>query len=398
MSEGNRAIVFHSPRDMRVESLDFPKLVMPNGKKAPHGVILKMVATNICGSDLHIFRGSFPVPQGMVMGHEMTGEVVEVGPDVEFLKEGDLVSVPFNVACGRCRNCKARRTDVCETVNTNVACGAYGFNLGDWQGGQAEYLFVPYADFNLLRFPDKDQAMEKILDLALLSDILPTAFHGLMEAGAKPGSTVYIAGAGPVGRCGAAAARLLGASCIIVGDYHQDRLELVKNNGCETIDLNKDIPLQDQIEAILGEREVDCAVDYVGSEAHGIGAESGDPQPAGAINQVIDATRAGGATGVIGVYGPDPLAPTKAEQEGVFPLDFGKAWIKSPRISAGQAPIMHYHRELMMAILWDRMPYLSPMLNTKVISLDDTPDAYETFDQGSSNKFIIDPHGMIPAA
>lgn len=398
MSEGNRAVVFHSPRDMRVESLDFPKLVMPNGKNAPHGVILKMLATNICGSDLHIFRGSFPVPQGMVMGHEMTGEVIEVGPDVEFLSEGDLVSVPFNVACGRCRNCKARRTDVCETVNPAVACGAYGFNLGDWQGGQAEYLFVPYADFNLLRFPDKDQAMAKILDLALLSDILPTAFHGLMEAGAKPGSTVYIAGAGPVGRCGAAAARLLGASCIIVGDYHQDRLELVKNNGCETIDLNEDVPLQDQIEAILGEREVDCAVDYVGSEAHGIGAQAGDAQPAGAINQVIDATRAGGATGVIGVYGPDPLAPTKAEQEGVFPLDFGKAWIKSPRISAGQAPIMHYHRELMMAILWDRMPYLSPMLNTKVISLDEAPGAYETFDQGSPGKFIIDPHGSIPAA
>lgn len=306
MAEGNRAVVFHSAGDMRVDSLEYPKLVMPNGKKAPHGAILKMVATNICGSDLHIFRGSFPVPEGMVMGHEMTGEVVEVGPDVEFLKEGDLVSVPFNVACGRCRNCKARRTDVCETTNADVACGAYGFNLGDWQGGQAEYLFVPYADFQLLRFPDKDQAMEKILDLALLSDILPTAFHGLMEAGAKPGSTVYIAGAGPVGRCGAATARLLGASCIIVGDYYQDRLDLVKNNGCETIDLNRDIPLPDQIEAILGEPEVDCAVDYVGSEAHGVGAEANDALPAAAINQVMEATRAGGATGVIGVYGPDP--------------------------------------------------------------------------------------------
>lgn len=382
MADSNRAVVFESPGTMKVEKLDFPKLEMPNGRKAPHGVILKIVATNICGSDLHIYRGSFPVPQGMVMGHEMTGEIIEVGSDVEFLKEGDLVSVPFNVACGRCRNCKARRTDVCETVNPAVSCGAYGFNLGDWVGGQAEYLFVPYADFQLLRFPDKDQAMDKILDLALLSDILPTAFHGLIEAGAKPGSTVYIAGAGPVGRCGAAAARLLGASCIIVGDYYQDRLDLVKNNGCETIDLSQDIPLPDQIEAILGEREVDCGVDYVGSEAHGIGSESNQPQPAGAINDVLEATRAGGATGVIGVYGPDPLAPTKAEQEGIFPLEFGKAWIKSPRLSAGQAPIMHYNRELMMSILWDRMPYLSAMLNTKVIGLDEAPAAYETFDQG----------------
>lgn len=370
---------------------------MPNGRSAPHGVILKIVATNICGSDLHIYRGSFPVPQGMVMGHEMTGEVVEVGPDVEFLSEGDLVSVPFNVACGRCRNCRARHTEVCETVNPDAACGAYGFNLGDWQGGQAEYLFVPYADFQLLRFPDKDQAMEKIRDLALLSDILPTAFHGLMEAGAKPGSTVYNAGAGPVGRCGAAAARLLGASCIIVGDYHQDRLDLVKNNGCETIDLKQDVPLTDQIEAILGEPMVDCAVDYVGNEAHGIGREAEDMSPAHAINQVMDATRAGGATGIVGVYGPDPLASSKAEQEGTYPLDFGKAWIKSPRISGGQAPIMHYNRELMMSILWDRMPYLSDMLNTQVISLDEAPDAYAKFDAGVSEKFIIDPHGMIPA-
>ena len=397
MAATNRAVVFEGPRDMRVEDLDFPKLEMPNGRKAPHGVILKIVATNICGSDLHIFRGSFPCPKGMVMGHEMTGEVLEVGPDVEFLAEGDLVSVPFNVACGRCRNCKARRTDVCETVNPEVACGAYGFNLGNWTGGQAEYLFVPYADFNLLRFPDRDQAMDKIRDLALLSDILPTAFHGLMEAGAKPGSTVYIAGAGPVGRCGAAAARLLGASCIIVGDYHQDRLDLVRNNGCETIDLGRDIPLPDQIEAILGEPAVDCAVDYVGSEAHGIGKEAGEPLPAAAINNVLAATRAGGATGVIGVYGPDPLAPTKAEQEGVFPLEFGKMWIKSPRVAAGQAPIMHYNRELMMAILWDRMPYLSAMLNTKVIALDDAPGAYETFNEGSPDKFIIDPHGMLAA-
>ncbi|SIS09192.1 alcohol dehydrogenase catalytic domain-containing protein [Williamsia sterculiae] len=395
MASNNRSVVFEGVKDFRVQDLDFPKLEMPNGNKAPHGVILKMVATNICGSDLHIYRGSFPFKQGAVLGHEMTGEVIEVGSDVEFLSEGDLVSVPFNVACGRCRNCRAGRTEVCETANPDVACAAYGFNLGDFTGGQAEYLFVPYADFQLLRFPDKDQAMDKILDLAVLSDILPTAFHGLMEAGAKPGSTVYIAGAGPVGRCGAAAARLLGASCIIVGDYDQDRLNLVANNGCETIDLGKDVPLTDQIEAILGEPGVDCAVDYVGSEAHGIGAQSDELLPAAAINQVLDATRAGGATGVIGVYGPDPIAPTEAEQEGIFPLEFGKAWIKSPHVTAGQAPIMRYNRELMMAILWDRMPYLNAMLNPKVITLDEVPNAYEVFNEGSAEKYIIDPHGML---
>lgn len=394
---GNRSVVFHGAKNMQVENLDFPKLEMPNGKKAPHGVILKIVATNICGSDLHIYRGSFPVPDGMVMGHEMTGQVVELGSDVEFLKEGDIVSVPFNVACGRCRNCRNGHTNVCQTTNDEVDCGAYGFNLGGWDGGQAEYLFVPYADFQLLKFPDRDQAMEKIRDLALLSDILPTAFHGLMEAGAKPGSTVYLAGAGPVGRCGAAAARLLGASCIIVGDHDKDRLELVKRNGCETIDLNEDVPLQDQIENILGEPMVDCAVDYVGTEAHGIGKEADDEDPAHAINQVLDVTRAGGATGIIGVYGPDPLATSEAERNGIYPIDFGSAWVKSPRITGGQAPIMQYNHGLMQAILWDRMPYLSDMLNTKVISLDEAPDAYATFDTGVSDKFVIDPHGMIPA-
>lgn len=394
---GNRSVVFRGTENMQVEDLDFPKLEMPNGKKAPHGVVLKIVASNICGSDLHIYRGSFPVPDGMVLGHEMTGEVVELGSDVEFLKEGDLVSVPFNVACGRCRNCRNGRTEVCQTCNPDVNCAAYGFNLGDWDGGQAEYLFVPYADFQLLKFPDRDQAMEKIRDLTLLSDILPTAFHGLMEAGAKPGSTVYLAGAGPVGRCGAAAARLLGASCIIVGDYDKDRLDLVKRNGCETIDLNEDVPLQDQIEKILGEPMVDCAVDYVGTEAHGIGKEASNQDPAHAINQVIDATRAGGATGVVGVYGPDPLADSEAERKGVYPIDFGNAWIKSPKITAGQAPIMHYNYNLMQAILWDRMPYLSDMLNTKVISLDEVPQAYADFNQGSAEKYIIDPHGMIKA-
>lgn len=392
---GNRSVVFRGVKNMQVEDLDFPKLQMPNGKKAPHGVVLKIVASNICGSDLHIYRGSFPAPEGMVMGHEMTGEVVEIGSDVEFLKEGDLVSVPFNVACGRCRNCRNGRTEVCQTCNPDADSAAYGFNLGGWDGGQAEYLFVPYADFQLLKFPDRDQAMEKIRDLALLSDILPTAFHGLMEAGAKPGSTVYIAGAGPVGRCGAAAARLLGASCIIVGDHDKDRLALMKRNGCETIDLNEDVPLQDQIEKILGEPMVDCAVDYVGTEAHGIGKDADKEDPAYAINQVIDVTRAGGATGIIGIYGPDPLADSKDEQNGIYPIEFGNAWIKSPKITAGQAPIMHYNYELMQAILWDRMPYLSDMLQTKVIGLDDAPQAYASFDNSSQEKYIIDPHGMI---
>lgn len=393
----NRAVVFLGPKKLEVQSVPFPKLVdASNGKKIEHGVILRVVATNICGSDQHIYRGRFAMPSGEQLGHEVTGEVIEAGRDVLFLKKGDLVSVPFNVACGRCRNCKERHTDICTNVNPDKDCGAYGFNLGGWKGGQAEYHMVPYADFNLLKFPDKDQAMERIEALTLLSDILPTGFHGCVSAGVKTGSTVYIAGAGPVGRAAAAGARLLGASCIIVGDMNPDRLALVRSAGYETADLSTKVPLPDQLEAILGEREVDCGVDAVGFEAHGHGADSDTEKPETVLNDLMEVVRAGGGMGVPGVYAEgDPKAKTKEAKQGKMLLDFGKSWIKSPSIVAGQAPVMRYNRQLMQAILWGRMDYVSDVVATEVISLDEAVDAYRIFDEGSPKKFVIDPHGLI---
>ena len=397
---GNRVVTFMGPMQMELQTFDYPKLVTPAGKKANHGAILKIVTTNICGSDQHIYHGRFAAPKGMVMGHEMTGEVVEVGSDVEFIKQGDLCSVPFNVSCGRCRNCKERHTDVCMNVNDQVDCGAYGFNLGGWQGGQSDYLMVPYADWNLLRFPDKAQAMEKIRDLTLLSDILPTGFHGCIEAGVKQGSTVYIAGAGPVGRCAAAGARLLGASCIIVGDLNPARLALVKKAGYQIVDTSKDTPVADQIEAILGKREVDAGVDCVGLEAHGYGNESGEVESEAVINTLFEVVRAGGAMGIPGIYTDlDPGAPkTELAKKGELPLAFSKAWIKSPKLTGGQAPIMHYNYDLMMAILWDRMPYLGEVMNTEIISLEDAPNAYRKFSDGAEKKYVIDPHGSVKKA
>jgi glutathione-independent formaldehyde dehydrogenase len=129
------------------------------GRQVPHGAILKCVATNICGSDQHMVRGRTTAPEGLVLGHEITGEVVEVGPGVEFIKVGDLCSVPFNISCGRCRNCKEGHTGVCLNVNPDRPGSAYGYvDMGGWVGGQAEYVLVPYADWNLLKFPDKDHA------------------------------------------------------------------------------------------------------------------------------------------------------------------------------------------------------------------------------------------------
>lgn len=185
--------------------------------------------------------------------------------------------------------------------------------------------------------------MAKIRDLTLLSDILPTGFHGCVSAGCKSGSTIYIAGAGPMGRCAAAAARLLGASCIIVGDRNQARLDLVKSAGYEVVNTTLETPVADQIEAILGDREVDCGVDAVGLEAHGHGEEDGEEHSEIVLNTLFEVVRAGGAMGIPGIYtDADPGAPkTDMAKKGQLPLAFSKAWIKSPQLTGGQAPIMN---------------------------------------------------------
>ena len=240
----NRGVVYAGEGVVEVRSIPFPKLETPNGRRINHGVILRVVSTNICGSDQHMVRGRTTASVGLVLGHEITGEVIEVGTDVETISLGDLVSVPFNVACGRCPMCKARNTGVCLNVNGSRAGGAYGYvDMGDWIGGQAEYVMVPYADFNLLKFPDKAQAMSKIRDLTCLSDILPTGYHGAVMAGVGPGATVYIAGAGPVGMAAAASARLLGAAAVIIGDVNAARLKHAQKMGFETVDLSLDATL-----------------------------------------------------------------------------------------------------------------------------------------------------------
>src|SRR2546429_7351729 len=246
---GNKAVAYIEPGKVEVQTIDYPGLVLKDGpgvnpknvgRKCEHGVILKVVSTNICGSDQHMVRGRTTAPMGLVLGHEITGEVVETGRDVEFIKKGDLVSVPFNIACGRCRNCKEGKTGICLNVNPARPGAAYGYvDMGGWVGGQAQYVMVPYADFNLLKFPDKDQAMAKIRDLTMLTDIFPTGYHGAVTAGVGPGSTVYVAGAGPVGLACAHACQLLGAACVIVGDLIPERPAPARSFGCEAVDVSK---------------------------------------------------------------------------------------------------------------------------------------------------------------
>src|SRR5450432_520771 len=304
----NRGVVYLKPGSVEVQKIDFPSFRNPAGKTIDHGVILKVVTTNICGSDQHMVRGRTTAPAGMVLGHEITGEVIEKGRDVECLKVGDLVSVPFNVACGRCRTCREGDTGVCLHVNSDRAGGAFGYvDMGGWIGGQADYVMVPYADFNLLKFPDKAQAMAKIKDLTCLSDILPTGYHGAVSAGVGPGATVYVAGAGPVGLACAAACQLLGAAVVIVGDLIPERLAQARSFGCETVDVSKDASVGDQIAQILKVPEVDCAVDCVGFEARGHGHDAKTEAPATVLNSLMTVCRAGGALGIPGLYVTDEI-------------------------------------------------------------------------------------------
>lgn len=401
---GNRGVAFVEAGKVEIQKIDYPDLVLKDGpgvnplnvgRKCHHGVILKVVTTNICGSDQHMVRGRTTAPSGLILGHEITGEVVECGRDVEFMKVGDLVSVPFNIACGRCQACKKQDTHICLNVNPDRPGSAYGYvDMGGWVGGQSEYVMVPYADFQLLKFPDKDKAMEKIRDLTMLSDIFPTGFHGAYSAGVSPGKTVYIAGAGPVGLAAAHSAQLLGASVVIVGDLIQERLDQAKSFGCETINLRDHDDIGEQIEQILGTSEVDCAVDAVGFEASAHGA-GGQEAPATVLNSIMQLTRAGGKLGIPGLYVTgDPGGTDEDAKEGTLKIRLGLGWAKAHTFVTGQTPVMRYHRELMNSILSGRAQ-IANAVNATVISLDQAPQGYQEFDGGASKKFVIDPHGML---
>jgi glutathione-independent formaldehyde dehydrogenase len=402
----NRGVAYIEPGKVEVQDIDFPELELKDGpgvhpdnvgRKTPHGAILRIVSTNICGSDQHMVRGRTTAPAGLILGHEITGEVIETGPGVEFIKEGDLCSVPFNIACGRCRTCKEGDTGVCLNTNPERPGAAYGYvDMGGWVGGQANYVMVPYADWNLLKFPDKDQAMEKILDLTMLSDIFPTGFHGVYTAGVGPGSTVYVAGAGPVGLAAAYSAQLLGAAVVIVGDRIPERLEQARSFGCETVDITKGDP-KDQIEQILGVPEVDAACDAVGFEARGHGSGAESEAPATVLNSIMDVTRAAGKLGIPGLYVTgDPGAVDEAAKQGSLSIRIGLGWAKSHSFTTGQCPVMRYHRGLMQMILNDKA-HIADAVNATVVTLDEAPDGYKDFDKGAAKKFVLNPNDLIPA-
>ncbi|MGN6524014.1 MAG: formaldehyde dehydrogenase, glutathione-independent [Actinomycetes bacterium] len=403
MPDNNRVVTYKGKGEVAVEEYDYPQLQVPDDvaqgigikKQAPHAAILRLVTTNICGSDQHMVRGRTTAPVGQTLGHEITGEVVEVGDDVLFVKPGDICSVPFNIACGRCRMCNEGKTGICLNVNPARPGAAYGYvDMGGWLGGQGEYVMVPFADFNLLKFPDRDQALEKILDLTMLSDIFPTGYHGAYTAGVRTGNSVYVAGAGPVGLAAAYSAQLLGASVVIVGDMNADRLKQAQSFGCETVDLSSGNDLGDMIEQIMGEPLVDAAVDAVGFEARGHG-EGAEEAPATVLNDIMTVARAGASLGIPGLYVTgDPGGIDENAKVGQIGVKLGLGWAKSHSFVTGQCPVKRYNRQLMEMILHDKA-HIGKAVNATVISLDEAPQAYQDFDKGAAKKFVIDPHGMV---
>ena len=363
-----KAVVYNGPRDVSVENVPDAKIEQAND------VIVKLTTTNICGSDLHMYEGRTDFKKGGVFGHENTGEVVEVGPGISRIKKGDQVSLPFNIGCGFCKNCEAGLTAFCLTVNPGMAGAAYGFaGMGPFRGGQAEYLRVPYGDFNCLRLPE--DAKEKQDDYAMLSDIFPTGWHCTRLAGLQPGESIVIYGAGPVGLMAAHSAMIQGASQVMVVDRHPDRLALAASIGAIPIDDSKGSPAEQVKELTRGDG-ADRGCECVGYQAH-------DPQghevPGMTINDLVNSVRPTGGIGVIGVFLPqDPKAEDKMAKKGEFEFDWGLFWFKGQSIGTGQANIKHYNRHLRNLIHTGRAK--PSFIISHRLSLEEAPNAYKHFD------------------
>jgi glutathione-independent formaldehyde dehydrogenase len=364
-----KAVVYKGPFEVAVEEVEDARI------EAPNDAIVRITTANICGSDLHPYEGRVEFEAGSVFGHENMGIVEEVGPGVNRVQVGDRVSVPFNLACGTCRNCTEGFTSACLRANPSGQPGAgYGYPMmGPYRGGQAEYLRVPWADFNLLELP---KGGEHELDFAMLSDIFPTGYHGTELAQVCPGNTVAIWGAGPVGLMAAHSAAIRGASQVFVVDFQPDRLRLAERFGATPIDASQGDPVQAIIDATDG-FGVDCGVEAVGYQAHDA---TGEEHPAMVMDGLIGAVRATGKIGVVGVYEPeDPGASTDEAKKGRYAFDFGAAFTKGLAIGTGQCPVKKYNRQLRDLIIRD---VATPgLIVSHELSLDDAPRAYDQFDK-----------------
>lgn len=363
-----KALVYEGPRSVRVKNVPDPKI-----EKATD-VLVKITTTNICGSDLHMYEGRTDVEKGKILGHENLGEVIEVGKSVSHVKVGDLVCLPFNVSCGYCENCERGFTSACLNVNPGKAGGAYGYaGMGPYEGGQAEFLRVPFADFNCLVLPE--DASEKQNDYVMLADIWPTGYHATELAAVQPGESVVVYGAGPVGLFAAYSAMIKGASKVMCVDRLQDRLALAEKIGAIPIDDSEGSPVDQVLEETDGQG-ADKGCECVGYQAHDV---KGHEHPNMTMNNLVASVKPTGRLGVVGVFpSKDPKSSDPLEKQGQIAFDLGQFFEKGLSMGSGQCNVKTYNRRLSRLIAEGRAK--PSFLVSHELSLDEAEDAYKHFD------------------
>ncbi len=388
---------------MAVEEVPDPKIENPND------AIIKITSAAICGSDLHMYEDRSSASPGCVFGHENQGTVAEIGPGVTALKKGDRVVLPFNIGCGFCFNCTRGFTNACLTLNPKVAGAGYGYaDMGPYRGGQAEYLRVPFADFNALKLPGTpgDQWED---DFVLLADILPTGWHSAVVANVKSGDSVAVFGSGPVGLLAAHSALIMGAAEVFVVDRAPERLKRAEEIGAIAIDFSKGDPteqIKDQrksnkaLQQSLrpGEEKmsgVNCAIDAVGYQAQS-GKNPDQEDPMQTIKWAAEILNPTGSLGLIGVYFPgDPGGADEKQKKGLYEVPLGTLWSKGITIGQGQAPVKKYNAYLRDLIIAGKAK--PSFIVSHRLPLSQAPEAYEEFDkrgQGSGagwTKVVLKP-------
>ena len=381
-----RAVVYKGPFEVAVENVPDPTIQHPND------VIVKITSSCSCGSDLHMYEGRTAAEAGIVFGHENMGVIQEIGSAVKNLSIGERVVMPFNVACGFCKNCQRGFTGFCTTVNPGFAGGAYGYvAMGPWVGGQAEYLQVPFADFNCLTLP---AGTENEADYALLADIFPTGYHGAELADVSPGESVAVFGAGPVGLMAAYSSVIRGAAEVYAIDHVQERLDKAAEIGAIPINFDEGNPV-DQIKDMRGDG-VDKGIDAVGYQAAAAGssAAGGEQEevPNIVLNQIIDVVNPTGALGIPGLYVPtDPGGVDEGAKRGALSINFGRLFEKGLRLGTGQCNVKKYNAYLRDMITAGKA---SPsFVVSHEVPLDDAVDAYDKFDKrvDGYTKVILNP-------
>ncbi|MFD7024423.1 zinc-dependent alcohol dehydrogenase [Promicromonospora sukumoe] len=364
-----RAMVYRGPYKVRVEEKDIPRIEHPND------AIVRVTTAAICGSDLHLYHGMMPDTRvGMTFGHEFVGVVHEVGPSVQNLAVGDRVMVPFNIYCGTCFFCARGLYSNCHNVNPNATAvgGIYGYShtTGGYDGGQAEYVRVPFADVGPAPVPDW---MEEE-DAVLCTDALATGYFGAQLADIAEGDVVVVLGAGPVGLFAARSAWLMGAGRVIVVDQLENRLEMARTFAhAETVDFKRHKDVVVELKRTTGWLGADRVIDAVGAEADGnllqhvtsakLKLQGGSPV---ALNWAIDSVRKGGTVSVIGAYGPIFSA-----------VKFGDAMNKGLTLRSNQAPVKRQWPRLFEHM---RSGYLKPNdIVTHRIPLEHIAEGYHIF-------------------